>query len=150
MHRGEDHSASLLYIILMLLASRSNPMTLEILSLPRELDTGSRGVQVPSALTWAVTISFPSFNLLSSQVFNKELETEFDNFEDWLHTFNLLRGKIGDNDDNATEEERIVGRFKVSLVARLPQAPCWPDSSAGLLSSVQFLFSWLQPLKRCL
>uniref|UniRef100_A0A8B9QRD2 Otoferlin n=1 Tax=Anas platyrhynchos TaxID=8839 RepID=A0A8B9QRD2_ANAPL len=48
-------------------------------------------------------------------VFNKELEAEFDNFEDWLHTFNLLRGKIGDNDDNATEEERIVGRFKGSL-----------------------------------
>uniref|UniRef100_A0A803YEN0 Otoferlin n=1 Tax=Meleagris gallopavo TaxID=9103 RepID=A0A803YEN0_MELGA len=48
-------------------------------------------------------------------VFNKELEAEFDNFEDWLHTFNLLRGKIGDNDDNATEEERIVGRFKGSM-----------------------------------
>ncbi|XP_027563235.1 otoferlin-like, partial [Neopelma chrysocephalum] len=48
-------------------------------------------------------------------VFNKELESEFDNFEDWLHTFNLLRGKIGDNDDTATEEERIVGRFKGSL-----------------------------------
>uniref|UniRef100_A0A8C8B5A7 Otoferlin n=1 Tax=Otus sunia TaxID=257818 RepID=A0A8C8B5A7_9STRI len=48
-------------------------------------------------------------------VFSKELETEFDNFEDWLHTFNLLRGKIGDNDDNATEEERIVGRFKGSM-----------------------------------
>ncbi|OXB60658.1 hypothetical protein ASZ78_001447 [Callipepla squamata] len=49
------------------------------------------------------------------KVFNKELEAEFDNFEDWLHTFNLLRGKIGDNDDNATEEERIVGRFKGSI-----------------------------------
>ncbi|KAF4796234.1 hypothetical protein TURU_086042 [Turdus rufiventris] len=49
------------------------------------------------------------------EVYNKELESEFDNFEDWLHTFNLLRGKIGDNDDNATEEERIVGRFKGSM-----------------------------------
>uniref|UniRef100_A0A8C5TJ51 Otoferlin n=1 Tax=Malurus cyaneus samueli TaxID=2593467 RepID=A0A8C5TJ51_9PASS len=49
------------------------------------------------------------------EVFHKELEAEFDNFEDWLHTFNLLRGKIGDNDDNATEEERIVGRFKGSM-----------------------------------
>lgn len=57
---------------------------------------------------------FPPVNFLPSQVYNKELESEFDNFEDWLHTFNLLRGKIGDNDDNATEEERIVGRFKVS------------------------------------
>ncbi|XP_071987950.1 otoferlin isoform X12 [Engystomops pustulosus] len=49
------------------------------------------------------------------KVFNKELETEFDNFEDWLHTFNLLRGKIGDDDDTVSEEERIVGRFKGSM-----------------------------------
>ncbi|XP_069584570.1 otoferlin isoform X14 [Ranitomeya imitator] len=49
------------------------------------------------------------------KVFNKELETEFDSFEDWLHTFNLLRGKIGDDDDTVSEEERIVGRFKGSM-----------------------------------
>ncbi|XP_057597695.1 otoferlin isoform X3 [Hippopotamus amphibius kiboko] len=49
------------------------------------------------------------------KVYPKELESEFDNFEDWLHTFNLLRGKTGDDEDGATEEERIVGRFKGSL-----------------------------------
>ncbi|KAM6462922.1 otoferlin isoform 2-T2 [Liasis olivaceus] len=49
------------------------------------------------------------------KMYPKELETEFDNFEDWLHTFNLLRGKIGDDDDNSADEDRIVGRFKGSL-----------------------------------
>ncbi|XP_038606758.1 otoferlin isoform X3 [Tachyglossus aculeatus] len=49
------------------------------------------------------------------KVYPKELESDFDNFEDWLHTFNLLRGKIGDDEDSSTEEERIVGRFKGSL-----------------------------------
>uniref|UniRef100_A0A452VB31 Otoferlin n=1 Tax=Ursus maritimus TaxID=29073 RepID=A0A452VB31_URSMA len=49
------------------------------------------------------------------KVYPKELESEFDNFEDWLHTFNLLRGKTGDDEDSCTEEERIVGRFKGSL-----------------------------------
>uniref|UniRef100_A0A452RP75 Otoferlin n=1 Tax=Ursus americanus TaxID=9643 RepID=A0A452RP75_URSAM len=49
------------------------------------------------------------------KVYPKELESEFDNFEDWLHTFNLLRGKTGDDEDGCTEEERIVGRFKGSL-----------------------------------
>ncbi|KAM9156400.1 LOW QUALITY PROTEIN: otoferlin [Pangshura tecta] len=49
------------------------------------------------------------------KVYNKELEMEFDSFEDWLHTFSLFRGKIGDNDDTTTEEERIVGRFKGSM-----------------------------------
>uniref|UniRef100_A0A3Q1H831 Otoferlin n=1 Tax=Anabas testudineus TaxID=64144 RepID=A0A3Q1H831_ANATE len=50
------------------------------------------------------------------QVYPKELETEFDNFEDWLHSFNLFRGKGGDDDDqNVTDEDRIVGKFKGSL-----------------------------------
>ncbi|XP_051780197.1 otoferlin isoform X2 [Erpetoichthys calabaricus] len=55
------------------------------------------------------------------QVYNKELENEYDNFEDWLHTFNLYRGKIGDDDDSVTEDERIVGRYKGSLcVYKMP------------------------------
>ncbi|XP_059837740.1 otoferlin isoform X5 [Hypanus sabinus] len=49
------------------------------------------------------------------RVYHKELETEFGNFEDWLHTFNLYRGKIGDDDDNTADDERIVGRFKGSV-----------------------------------
>lgn len=47
-------------------------------------------------------------------MYPKELESEFDNFEDWLHSFNLFRGKGGDDDDqNVTDEDRIVGKFKV-------------------------------------
>ncbi|XP_061741613.1 otoferlin isoform X14 [Nerophis ophidion] len=48
-------------------------------------------------------------------VYNKELETEYGNFEDWLHTFNLYRGKAGDDDEHAQDDDRIVGRFKGSL-----------------------------------
>lgn len=48
------------------------------------------------------------------KVYPKELESYFDNFEDWLHSFNLFRGKGGDDDDqNVTDEDRIVGKFKV-------------------------------------
>lgn len=47
------------------------------------------------------------------KVYNKELETEYGNFEDWLHTFNLYRGKAGDDDERALDDDRIVGRFKV-------------------------------------
>uniref|UniRef100_A0A6Q2ZM85 C2 domain-containing protein n=1 Tax=Esox lucius TaxID=8010 RepID=A0A6Q2ZM85_ESOLU len=49
------------------------------------------------------------------EVYNKELEAEFDNFEDWLHTFNLYRGKAGDDDEAALDDDRIVGRFKGSM-----------------------------------
>uniref|UniRef100_A0A8D3AQX6 Otoferlin n=1 Tax=Scophthalmus maximus TaxID=52904 RepID=A0A8D3AQX6_SCOMX len=56
------------------------------------------------------------FLAFHTQVYPKELESEFDNFEDWLHSFNLFRGKGGDDDDqNATDEDRIVGKFKGSL-----------------------------------
>ncbi|TKS76098.1 Otoferlin Fer-1-like protein 2 [Collichthys lucidus] len=48
-------------------------------------------------------------------VYNKELESEYGDFEDWLHTFNLYRGKAGDDDEHALDEDRIVGRFKGSL-----------------------------------
>ncbi|KAM9704298.1 otoferlin isoform 12-T13 [Menidia menidia] len=48
-------------------------------------------------------------------VYNKELEVEYGNFEDWLHTFNLYRGKAGDDDEHALDDDRIVGRFKGSL-----------------------------------
>lgn len=52
--------------------------------------------------------------VLNNQVYPKELESDFDNFEDWLHSFNLFRGKGGDDDDqNVTDEDRIVGKFKV-------------------------------------
>lgn len=50
---------------------------------------------------------------VDTQVFNKELESEYGNFEDWLHTFNLFRGKAGDDDEHTLDDDRIVGRFKV-------------------------------------
>lgn len=52
--------------------------------------------------------------MFSNKVYPKELESEFDNFEDWLHSFNLYRGKGGDDEDqNMMDEDRIVGKFKV-------------------------------------
>lgn len=54
------------------------------------------------------------YTLICVQVYPKELESDFGNFEDWLHSFNLYRGKAGDDDDqNVTDEDRIVGKFKV-------------------------------------
>uniref|UniRef100_A0A3Q2WTE5 Otoferlin n=1 Tax=Haplochromis burtoni TaxID=8153 RepID=A0A3Q2WTE5_HAPBU len=59
---------------------------------------------------------FASIETLTEQVYPKELESDFGNFEDWLHSFNLYRGKAGDDDDqNVTDEDRIVGKFKGSL-----------------------------------
>lgn len=50
------------------------------------------------------------------QMYNRELEYEFDTFEGWLHTFNLYRGKCSDDADveqNAADEDRLIGKFKV-------------------------------------
>ena len=46
-----------------------------------------------------------------------ELENvnDFHGFKEWLHTFELYRGKNTGDDDS---ESRMVGKFKVSLVPR--------------------------------
>lgn len=49
------------------------------------------------------------FSLL--QLYNKELEAEFGNFSDWVNTYELFRGKSGEED--GPTEERFVGKFKV-------------------------------------
>ena len=49
------------------------------------------------------------------QVYPNELEAqpEFHGFSEWLHTFDLTRGKkTGETDD---DESRTVGKFKVGL-----------------------------------
>lgn len=52
---------------------------------------------------------------LSLQVYPCELESvsEFNGFTDWLHTFDLVRGKnTGSSED---DESRVVGKFKVII-----------------------------------
>uniref|UniRef100_A0A7N6B6M3 C2 domain-containing protein n=1 Tax=Anabas testudineus TaxID=64144 RepID=A0A7N6B6M3_ANATE len=79
---------------------------------------------------------------LPVQVYNKELESEFGSFEDWLHTFNLYRGKAGDDDEHVLDDDRIVGRFKGSLcMYKLPLSEeitreAGFDPSMGMFQSI--------------
>lgn len=51
---------------------------------------------------------------LFSKIYEGDLESEFNNFEDWVKTFQLLRGKSND-EVHADAEDRIIGKFKVSF-----------------------------------
>ncbi|CAL1540078.1 unnamed protein product [Lymnaea stagnalis] len=58
------------------------------------------------------------------QVYPSELEaqSQFDGFRDWLHTFELYRGKNMGNDE--PDENRIVGKFKGSMkIYKIPLPP---------------------------
>ena len=59
-------------------------------------------------------VSLSLLVVLLFQVYPNELESqpEFNGFKDWLHTFELYRGKNTGNE--LTDEGRIVGKFKVS------------------------------------
>lgn len=46
------------------------------------------------------------------KIYDGDLESEFNNFEDWVKTFELFRGKSTD-EDPSDYEDRIVGKFKV-------------------------------------
>ncbi|XP_025026309.1 fer-1-like protein 6 [Python bivittatus] len=50
-------------------------------------------------------------NLATMEIYDGDLESEFNNFEDWVKTFELFRGKNTD-EDHTDFEERIIGKFK--------------------------------------
>uniref|UniRef100_A0A8C2UG31 Fer-1-like protein 4 n=1 Tax=Coturnix japonica TaxID=93934 RepID=A0A8C2UG31_COTJA len=58
------------------------------------------------------------------QIYNSELENEFDNFEDWLCIFPLHRGKANDDEDGH-EDENFVGKYKGSFYV-------YPSVEAGM------------------
>ncbi|XP_078395891.1 fer-1-like protein 6, partial [Cetorhinus maximus] len=52
--------------------------------------------------------------LATLQVYDRELEDEFEHFSDWVQTFDLFRGKACE-DDTSVNDERIAGKFKGSF-----------------------------------
>lgn len=45
------------------------------------------------------------------QLYNRELEADFGQFDDWVNTYELFRGKA--NEEEGSSDERFVGKFKV-------------------------------------
>lgn len=50
------------------------------------------------------------------QLYGYDLESEFSQFQDWLKTFPLCKGRANADDFEEDEEERFMGKYKV-LVA---------------------------------
>ncbi|XP_027308479.3 fer-1-like protein 6 isoform X1 [Anas platyrhynchos] len=69
-------------------------------------------------------------NLATLQIYEGDLESEFNNFEDWVKTFHLLRGKSND-EVHGDSEDRIIGKFKGSFCIY----PC--PEAGGLLDGGQ-------------
>ncbi|KAI5932249.1 Fer-1-like protein 6 [Manis javanica] len=53
-------------------------------------------------------------NLAVLQIYDGNLESEFNNFEDWVKTFELFRGKSTE-DDHGLDGDRVIGKFKGSF-----------------------------------
>lgn len=53
------------------------------------------------------------------------MESEFNNFEDWVKTFHLLRGKSND-EVHGDSEDRIIGKFKVSSNVNIQSLNYYP------------------------
>ncbi|XP_023574556.1 fer-1-like protein 6 isoform X3 [Octodon degus] len=53
-------------------------------------------------------------NLAVLKIFDGELESEFNNFEDWVKTFELFRGKSTE-EDHGLDGDRVIGKFKGSF-----------------------------------
>uniref|UniRef100_A0AAY4DVH4 C2 domain-containing protein n=1 Tax=Denticeps clupeoides TaxID=299321 RepID=A0AAY4DVH4_9TELE len=60
----------------------------------------------------AGTVELTSLNIL----YKSELENEFSQFMDWLHTFTIYKGKSNYDDDDDDESERTMGKYKGSFL----------------------------------
>uniref|UniRef100_A0A8D1ZX40 C2 domain-containing protein n=1 Tax=Sus scrofa TaxID=9823 RepID=A0A8D1ZX40_PIG len=61
-------------------------------------------------------------------IYDGDLESEFNNFEDWVKTFELLRGKSVE-DDHGLDGDRVIGKFKGSFcIYKSPEASSMEDS----------------------
>ncbi|KAI1891064.1 hypothetical protein AGOR_G00160050 [Albula goreensis] len=50
------------------------------------------------------------------QLYNSELENEFNDFMDWLHTFPIQKGKSNYEDEDDDDDERYMGKYKGSFL----------------------------------
>ncbi|XP_003408227.2 fer-1-like protein 6 [Loxodonta africana] len=53
-------------------------------------------------------------NLAVLQIYDSDLESKFNNFEDWVKTFELFRGKSRE-EDHGLDGDRVIGKFKGSF-----------------------------------
>ncbi|XP_078796311.1 fer-1-like protein 6 isoform X2 [Oryzias latipes] len=51
-----------------------------------------------------------SAKLATLKLYNRELEADFGQFDDWVNTYELFRGKA--NEEEGSSDERFVGKFK--------------------------------------
>uniref|UniRef100_A0A803T095 Fer-1 like family member 6 n=1 Tax=Anolis carolinensis TaxID=28377 RepID=A0A803T095_ANOCA len=67
--------------------------------------------------------------IFSPKVYDGDLESEFHNFEDWVKTFELFRGKATD-EDHSSYEDRIIGKFKGCFcIYKSPEDCCSGDGN---------------------
>ncbi|XP_069567394.1 fer-1-like protein 4 [Brachyistius frenatus] len=50
------------------------------------------------------------------KLYEGDLESEFSQFQDWLKTFPLYKGRANSEDDEEDEEERLMGKYKGSFL----------------------------------
>ncbi|XP_007488356.2 fer-1-like protein 6 [Monodelphis domestica] len=66
-------------------------------------------------------------NLATLKIYDGDLENEFNNFEDWVKTFELFRGKSME-DDHSIDGDRVIGKFKGSFcIYKSPEDPSLED-----------------------
>ncbi|XP_002710810.3 fer-1-like protein 6 isoform X2 [Oryctolagus cuniculus] len=62
------------------------------------------------------------------KIYDGDLESEFNNFEDWVKTFELFRGKSME-DDHGLDGDRVIGKFKGSFcIYKSPEDSTSEDS----------------------
>ncbi|KAL0978832.1 hypothetical protein UPYG_G00176280, partial [Umbra pygmaea] len=72
-------------------------------------------------------------NIATIQLYKSELEDEFSEFMDWLHTFPIYKGKSTEDDDE--DEERSMGKYKGSFLI-YPISPEDEDAECRITNGI--------------
>lgn len=95
----------------------SNPVHALLAHHPSSLHSSISSLCLSNILEY-VSTKYSKATLITwvfSQLYKSELENEFSEFMDWLHTFPIYKGKANEEEDD-DEEERSMGKYKVSEI----------------------------------
>uniref|UniRef100_G3THV4 Fer-1 like family member 6 n=1 Tax=Loxodonta africana TaxID=9785 RepID=G3THV4_LOXAF len=81
---------------------------------PREHNSKSSSPPILGSLTPEPGSKKHNLSPLSLKIYDGDLESKFNNFEDWVKTFELFRGKSRE-EDHGLDGDRVIGKFKGSF-----------------------------------
>uniref|UniRef100_A0A8D0AGF7 Fer-1 like family member 4 n=1 Tax=Sander lucioperca TaxID=283035 RepID=A0A8D0AGF7_SANLU len=75
-------------------------------------------------------------NIATLKLYRGDLESEFNQFQDWLQIFPLYKGRVDIEDEEEDEEERLMGKYKGSFLVYPIDSEDEEDTSCQITNGI--------------